>query len=73
VAVKMVRTTGLDNIFSRNGLMLLAVALLPGSLGASLNSAYPGLQLPVLAGLVFAGSFIVSMAVIAGIKIVKMR
>jgi hypothetical protein len=69
----MVQTGGLDSIFSRNGWTLLAVALLFGGLGASLNPTDPGLQFPVLAGLVFAGSFIVSMAVIAGIRIVKMR
>jgi hypothetical protein len=68
----MARTTGLDNVTSLKGSILLAVALLFGGLCISLDLAYPGLQPPVLAVLVFAGSFLVSMAVIASIKIVKM-
>lgn len=68
----MARTTGLDNVTSLKGSILLAVAFLFGGLCISLDLAYPGLQPPVLAVLVFAGSFFVSMAVIASIKIVNM-
>ncbi len=67
----MVRTAGLNDNISLNGCVLLAVALLFGGLCVSLNLAFPGLQPPALAVLVFAGSFLVSMAAIAGIKIVR--
>ena len=52
--------------------MLLALILLFAGLCASLKLAYPDLQPAVLACLVFAGSFLLSLAVIAGFRIFKM-
>jgi hypothetical protein len=52
--------------------MLLALILLFAGLCASLKLAYPDLQLAVLAVLVFAGSFLLSLAVIAGFRLFKM-
>jgi hypothetical protein len=68
----MTRTAGFDSILSRNGWTLVAIATLFCGLLACLNLAYPGMETPVLAVLVFAGSFLVSMAVMTGFKIFKM-
>jgi hypothetical protein len=69
---KMARTAGLENILCQKGWMMLAIVLLFCGLCASLKLAYPDLQPPVLAGLVFTGSFLLSLAVIAGFRIFKM-
>jgi hypothetical protein len=72
MGVKMARTAGLAIILCHKGWLLLATALLFCGLCVSLKLAYPGLQPPVLAVLVFAGSFLLSLAVIAGFRIFKM-
>lgn len=68
----MARTAGLDNILCQKGWMLLTIALLFCGLCASLKLAYPGLQPAVLAILVFTGSFLLSLTLIAGFKLFKL-
>lgn len=66
--VKMARTTGRDSILNRNAWALLTMALLFCGLCVCLSRVFPGLKLPVLAGLVFAGIVLVS---IGGINILR--
>jgi len=64
----MASTTGPDGILNRNAWALLTLALLSCGLCACLCRVFPGLKLPVLAGLVLAGTVLVS---IGGINILR--
>jgi hypothetical protein len=61
----------LDYILNRGGWMLLAISLLFCSLCVFLNLTYPGTNPQVLAVIVFAGGFLVSMTTMAGLRILK--
>ncbi len=67
----MRRMIELDYILNRGGWMLLTISLLFCSLCVFLKLAYPGMNPPVLAVLVFAGGFLVSMTTMTGLKILK--
>ena len=60
---------GLGGLLNRDGHVLLAVALLSCGSGIGLNAVYPGLDPPALAAIAFGGAFLVSVAVLACIRV----